>query len=129
MTHTAARRPPAPEPRNCSPVTDRGLARISRSSLKRRRVPGVLKGTQGAETAPTASSSCRRAPESAVLLLGHELADEKVGPQQHLHDRAVAAGAKPAGLAFTELLLPVTLLEYAHMGLPGVAARLPMVER
>ena len=30
---------------------------------------------------------------------------------------------------FTELLLPVKLLEYVHMGLPIVAARLPVIER
>lgn len=30
---------------------------------------------------------------------------------------------------FTELLLPVKLLEYVHMGLPVVAARLPVIER
>jgi glycosyltransferase involved in cell wall biosynthesis len=30
---------------------------------------------------------------------------------------------------FTELLLPVKLLEYVHMGLPVVATRLPVVER
>lgn len=30
---------------------------------------------------------------------------------------------------FTELLLPVKLLEYAHMGLPIVASRLPVIER
>jgi len=30
---------------------------------------------------------------------------------------------------FTELLLPVKLLEYVHMGLPVVASRLPVVER
>jgi len=30
---------------------------------------------------------------------------------------------------FTELLLPVKLLEYVHMGLPVVASRLPVIER
>jgi glycosyltransferase involved in cell wall biosynthesis len=30
---------------------------------------------------------------------------------------------------FTELLLPVKLLEYVHMGLPAVASRLPVIER
>jgi glycosyltransferase involved in cell wall biosynthesis len=30
---------------------------------------------------------------------------------------------------FTELLLPVKLLEYVHMGLPIVASRLPVIER
>jgi glycosyltransferase involved in cell wall biosynthesis len=30
---------------------------------------------------------------------------------------------------FTELLLPVKLLEYVHMGLPTVASRLPVIER
>jgi glycosyltransferase involved in cell wall biosynthesis len=30
---------------------------------------------------------------------------------------------------FTELLLPVKLLEYVHMGLPAVAPRLPVIER
>ena len=30
---------------------------------------------------------------------------------------------------FTELLLPVKLLEYIHMGLPAVASRLPVIER
>ena len=30
---------------------------------------------------------------------------------------------------FTELLLPVKLLEYVHMGLPAIAARLPVIER
>jgi glycosyltransferase involved in cell wall biosynthesis len=30
---------------------------------------------------------------------------------------------------FTELLLPVKLLEYIHMGLPAVAPRLPVIER
>jgi len=30
---------------------------------------------------------------------------------------------------FTEMLLPVKLLEYVHMGLPVVASRLPVVER
>lgn len=31
--------------------------------------------------------------------------------------------------AFTEMLLPVKLLEYVHMGLPAVASRLPVIER
>ena len=31
--------------------------------------------------------------------------------------------------SFTELLLPVKLLEYVHMGLPAVASRLPVIER
>jgi glycosyltransferase involved in cell wall biosynthesis len=30
---------------------------------------------------------------------------------------------------FTELLLPVKLLEYVHMGLPVIASRLPVIER
>lgn len=30
---------------------------------------------------------------------------------------------------FTELLLPVKLLEYVHMGLPAIASRLPVIER
>jgi glycosyltransferase involved in cell wall biosynthesis len=30
---------------------------------------------------------------------------------------------------FTELLLPVKLLEYVHMGLPAVASQLPVIER
>jgi glycosyltransferase involved in cell wall biosynthesis len=30
---------------------------------------------------------------------------------------------------FTEMLLPVKLLEYVHMGLPVVASRLPVIER
>jgi glycosyltransferase involved in cell wall biosynthesis len=30
---------------------------------------------------------------------------------------------------FTELLLPVKLLEYVHMGLPAIAPRLPVIER
>jgi glycosyltransferase involved in cell wall biosynthesis len=30
---------------------------------------------------------------------------------------------------FTEMLLPVKLLEYVHMGLPTVASRLPVIER
>jgi glycosyltransferase involved in cell wall biosynthesis len=30
---------------------------------------------------------------------------------------------------FTELLLPVKLLEYVHMGLPVVTSRLPVIER
>jgi glycosyltransferase involved in cell wall biosynthesis len=30
---------------------------------------------------------------------------------------------------FTELLLPVKLLEYVHMGLPAVTSRLPVIER
>jgi glycosyltransferase involved in cell wall biosynthesis len=30
---------------------------------------------------------------------------------------------------FTELLLPVKLLEYVHMGMPAVASRLPVIER
>lgn len=30
---------------------------------------------------------------------------------------------------FTELLLPVKLLEYVHMGLPAIASRLPTIER
>ena len=30
---------------------------------------------------------------------------------------------------FTQLLLPVKLLEYVHMGLPAVAPRLPVIER
>jgi glycosyltransferase involved in cell wall biosynthesis len=30
---------------------------------------------------------------------------------------------------FTEMLLPVKLLEYVHMGLPAVASRLPVIER
>jgi glycosyltransferase involved in cell wall biosynthesis len=30
---------------------------------------------------------------------------------------------------FTELLLPVKMLEYVHMGLPVVASRLPVIER
>jgi glycosyltransferase involved in cell wall biosynthesis len=30
---------------------------------------------------------------------------------------------------FTDLLLPVKLLEYVHMGLPAIASRLPVIER
>ncbi len=30
---------------------------------------------------------------------------------------------------FTEMLLPVKLLEYVHMGLPAIASRLPVIER
>ena len=44
------------------------------------------------------------------------LADKQLGIVPTLHD------------SFTELLLPVKLLEYIHMGIPVIASRLPAIE-
>ncbi len=67
-----------------------------------------------------------------------ELAPEgvRIAPQptpvEEIPDRLAAAhlGVVPTLRDdFTELLLPVKLLEYVHMGLPVVASRLPVIER
>jgi glycosyltransferase involved in cell wall biosynthesis len=53
-------------------------------------------------------------------------------PVEQIPDRLAAAdlGVVPTLRDdFTELLLPVKLLEYVHMGLPVVASRLPVIER
>jgi glycosyltransferase involved in cell wall biosynthesis len=50
-------------------------------------------------------------------LIPDRLAGHHVGVVPTIHD------------AFTELLLPVKLLEYVHMGIPVVASRLPVIER
>ena len=53
-------------------------------------------------------------------------------PVEEIPDRLEAAhlGVVPTLRDdFTELLLPVKLLEYVHMGLPAVASRLPVIER
>jgi glycosyltransferase involved in cell wall biosynthesis len=44
--------------------------------------------------------------------------------------RAASLGVVPTLRdPFTELLLPVKLMEYVHMGLPAIAPRLPVVEQ
>jgi glycosyltransferase involved in cell wall biosynthesis len=53
-------------------------------------------------------------------------------PLEQIPDRLAAThvGVVPTLRdCFTQLLLPVKLLEYVHMGLPVVAARLPVIER
>jgi len=53
-------------------------------------------------------------------------------PVEEIPDRLAAAqlGIVPTLRDdFTELLLPVKLLEYVHMGLPVIASRLPVIER
>jgi len=70
------------------------------------------------------------------------LAEERAPGRIHVAAAAVPFEQIPAELErahlgvvptrpdrFTELLLPVKLLEYVHMGLPAVAPRLPVIER
>jgi glycosyltransferase involved in cell wall biosynthesis len=68
-----------------------------------------------AEAAP---EGVRIAPQpTPVEEIPARLADAHLGVVPTLRD------------GFTELLLPVKLLEYVHMGLPVVASRLPVIER
>lgn len=68
--------------------------------------------------AQIAPAGVRIAPQpTPVEEIPLRLAEAHLGVVPTLHDD------------FTELLLPVKLLEYVHMGLPVVASRLPVIER
>ncbi len=71
-----------------------------------------------ATAAAVAPSGVRIAPSpTAVGEIPARLAAAHLGVVPTLRD------------GFTELLLPVKLLEYVHMGLPVIASRLPVIER
>ncbi len=95
--------------------------------LRERGEPVVLDvyGSDAAAAASLAAAAAKLAPSGI-----------RIAP------KPTAVGEIPARLAaahlgvvptlrdpFTELLLPVKLLEYVHMGLPAVASRLPVIER
>jgi glycosyltransferase involved in cell wall biosynthesis len=72
----------------------------------------------GAAAAEIAPEGVRIAPRpTPVEAIPARLAEAHLGVVPTLRDD------------FTELLLPVKLLEYVHMGLPVVASRLPVIER
>lgn len=71
-----------------------------------------------AKAAAIAPSGVRIAPRpTPVEQIPERLAEAHLGVVPTLRDD------------FTEMLLPVKLLEYVHMGLPVVASRLPVIER
>ena len=79
-------------------------------------------GDERAEVAALAATTAPAAVRVADAAVPFEsipakLAEAHVGVVPTLHD------------GFTELLLPVKLLEYVHMGLPVVVSRLPTIER
>jgi glycosyltransferase involved in cell wall biosynthesis len=70
-----------------------------------------------AKAAAIAPEGVRIAPQpTPVEEIPARLAEAHLGVVPTLHDH------------FTDLLLPVKLLEYVHMGLPAVASRLPTIE-
>jgi glycosyltransferase involved in cell wall biosynthesis len=71
-----------------------------------------------ASAAQLAPDCVRVAPQpTPVAQIPQRLAAANIGVVPTLQDE------------FTELLLPVKLLEYVHMGLPVVSSRLPVIER
>jgi glycosyltransferase involved in cell wall biosynthesis len=71
-----------------------------------------------AKAAELAPAGVRIAPQpTPVEQIPARLAEAHLGVVPTLRD------------GFTELLLPVKLLEYVHMGLPAIASRLPVIER
>ena len=123
-----ARRPAARDlPRRAGAALRRRAADRGRRTARRRRRPGRAArlrhrrrtGT-AARARPTSlrpgASTSRRSPSRSPRIPG-ELEAAHIGVVPTLRD------------PFTELLLPVKLLEYVHMGLPAIAPRLPVIER
>jgi glycosyltransferase involved in cell wall biosynthesis len=94
-----------------------GLLKDSMPELSLRVYGSFQEAPLGELAAEVAPDNVEVAPEPVPFRqIPEKLAECHIGVVPTLRDE------------FTELLLPVKLMEYAHMGLPAVASRLPVVE-
>ena len=78
-----------------------------------------------AEAASKLAATARRLAPSGVKIAPRPTAVEEIPARLAAAHLGVVPTLRDP---FTELLLPVKLLEYVHMGMPAVASRLPVIE-